>query len=110
VEKERPLAVVDGENTRRSRWPNLSKHELLERARKWAEREGVDLIVVFDGPAPDDGPDVVSVPYADDEIVRIVEEHDERPVWLVTSDRELRRRVGQRAVKTLGGGRFAGQI
>jgi hypothetical protein len=109
VEKERPLVVVDAENARRSRWPNLSKHELLERARTWAKREGVDLIVVFDGQAPDEGPDVASAPHADDEIVRIVENHD-GPVWLVTSDRELRRRVGQKAVKTLGGGGFIGRI
>jgi hypothetical protein len=109
VEKERPLAVVDGENTRRSRWPNLSKHELLERARKWAKREGVDLMVVFDGRAPDDAPDVAWAPHADDEIVRIVQAHD-RPVWVVTSDRELRRRVGGRAEKIMGGGGFIGQI
>jgi hypothetical protein len=109
VKEDRPLVVVDAENARRSQWPNLSKHDLLERARQWAKREGVDLMVVFDGDAPDDGPDVASAPHADDEIVRIVRDHD-GPVWLVTSDRELRRRVGESAVKTLGGGRFVGQI
>jgi hypothetical protein len=109
VENRRPLVVVDAENVRRSRWPNLSKHDLLERARNWAKREGVDLMVVFDGHAPDDSPDVASAPHADDEIVRIVRDHD-GPVWLVTSDRELRRRAGEHAVKTLGGGGFVGQI
>jgi len=109
VENARPLAVVDAENVRRSRWPNLSKQELLERARRWAQREEVDLVVVFDGPAPEDAADVASAPHADDEIVRIVREHY-GPVWLATSDRELRRRVGERAVKTLGGGRFLGRI
>jgi hypothetical protein len=106
---DRPLVVVDAENARRSRWPNLSKHELLERARKWAKREGVDLLVVYDGSAPEDAPDVTSAPHADDEIVRIVTEH-EGPVWVVTSDRELRRRVGDRVEKTLGGGGFLAQI
>jgi hypothetical protein len=109
VEDIRPLVVVDAENARRSRWPNLSKHDLLERARKWAKREGVDLMVVFDGHAPDDTPDVASAPHADDAIVRIVSAHD-GPVWLVTSDRGLRRRVGEIAVKTMGGGGFVGQI
>jgi hypothetical protein len=109
VEDARPLVVVDAENARRSRWPNLSKHDLLERARKWAKREGVDLMVVFDGQAPEESPDVASAPHADDEIVRIVREHD-GPVWLVTSDRELRRRVRESAVKTLGGGGFVGRI
>jgi hypothetical protein len=105
----RPLVVVDAENARRSRWPNLSKHDLLERARKWAKREGVDLMVVFDGGAPDDADDVAWAPHADDEIARIVRDH-QGPVWLVTSDRELRRRAGESAVKTLGGGGFIGQI
>jgi hypothetical protein len=109
VQKKRPLVVVDAENVRRSLWPNLSKQNVLERARKWAKREGVDLIVVFDGHAPEDSPDVASAPSADDEIVRIVRDHD-GPVWLVTSDRELRRRAGENAVKTLGGGGFVGQI
>ena len=109
MDSKRPLVIVDAENARRSRWPNLSKHELLERARKWAKRGGVDLIVVFDGHAPDDGPDVASAPHADDEIVRIVQDHG-GPVWLVTSDRELRRRIGERATKILGGGGFVGQI
>jgi predicted RNA-binding protein with PIN domain len=109
VENERPLVVVDAENARRSRWPNLSKEELLERAREWAKREGVNLIVVFDGQSPEDGADVASAPHADDEIVRIVNEH-QGPVWVVTSDRELQRRVRERAVKTVGGGSFVGQI
>jgi hypothetical protein len=109
VENERPLVVVDAENARRSRWPNLSKHELLERARTWAKRQGVDLLVVFDGHAPDDAPDVASAPHADDEVVRIVHAHDGL-VWVVTSDRELRQRVGDRAAKLMGGGGFIGQI
>jgi hypothetical protein len=109
VEEARPLVVVDAENARRSRWPNLSKDALLERARRWAKREGVDLMVVFDGRATDEAADVVWAPHADDEIVRIVEDHN-GPIWLVTSDRELRQRTGNRAAKTFGGGGFLGQI
>ena len=30
------LVVVDAENVRRSRWPNLSREELVDRARAWA--------------------------------------------------------------------------
>jgi hypothetical protein len=41
--------------------------------------------------------------------VRIVHAHDGL-VWLVTSDRELRQRVGDRAAKLMGGGGFIGQI
>ena len=44
-----PLVVVDAENVRRSTWPNLSKEELVERCRAWANDEGMRLLVVFDG-------------------------------------------------------------
>jgi pseudouridylate synthase len=49
-----PLVIVDAENVRRSVWPNLSPEELVARARAWAAREGHDLLIVFDGPAPDE--------------------------------------------------------
>jgi hypothetical protein len=109
MSERRPLVVVDGENARRSRWPNVSKHDLLERARRWAKREGVDLLVVYDGHPPDDAPDVAGAPQADDAIVRIVEAHD-GPYWLVTSDRELRQRAGGAAERTIGGGGFLGLL
>jgi hypothetical protein len=32
------LVVVDAENVRRSRWPNISRQQLVERAREWAAR------------------------------------------------------------------------
>ena len=102
----RPLVVVDGENVRRSLWPNLSQSELVERARRWAEQEEKDLLVVFDGPAPEDAPDVLGTPYADDEIVSIATKAG-RPVWVATSDRELRRRLEGSVERLIGGGSFA---
>jgi hypothetical protein len=99
------LVVVDAENVRRSRWPNLSREELVGRARAWAAHEGHELLIVFDGPVPEDAPDVVGAPDADDEIVLITTKLA-APFWLVTSDRELRARVGDRAERTIGGGTF----
>jgi hypothetical protein len=101
-----PLVIVDAENVRRSVWPNLSPEELVARARAWAAREGHDLLVVFDGAAPEDAPDLVSSPYADDEIVRVAEEA-EGPLWVVTSDRGLRARLTGLVERVLGGGSFA---
>jgi hypothetical protein len=101
-----PLVIVDAENVRRSVWPNLAPEELVARARAWAAREGHDLLIVFDGPAPEEAPDLVSSPYADDEIVRVAEEA-EGPLWVVTSDRGLRARLTGLADRLLGGGAFA---
>jgi hypothetical protein len=101
-----PFVIVDAENVRRSLWPNLSREELVARARAWAAREGHDLLIVFDGPAPEEAPDLVGSPYADDEIVRLAEEAP-RPLWVVTSDRGLRARLEGRADRVIGGGQFA---
>jgi predicted RNA-binding protein with PIN domain len=103
-----PVALVDAENVRRSKWPNLTREELLDRARRWAGREGVRVIVVFDGEAPEvDTPDVVGSDSgsADDRIVRLAATL-EGPIWVVTSDRELRDRVGRNAARVIGGGAF----
>jgi hypothetical protein len=101
----RPLVIVDAENVRRSAWPNVGRAELLGRARNWAEREGLDLLVVFDGEPPESAADVAAAPSADDEIARIAAA-TEREHWLVTSDRELRTRAGSRAARVIGGGSF----
>jgi len=103
------LVVVDAENARRSLWPNLSREELVRRARVWAAREGHELLVVFDGPAPEDAPDLVASPNADDAIVQLAGGL-ERPWWLVTSDRGLRARVGEAPERLLGGGTFVRTI
>jgi hypothetical protein len=97
--------LVDAENVRRSRWPNLSKTDLVARCRAWTAKEGMTLLVVFDGPPPDDSPDLVAgTPTADDWLAANAAEHT--PYWLVTSDRELRRRAGAQAERVVGGGTF----
>src|SRR5947208_3622923 len=101
----RPVVIVDAENVRRSLWPNLSCEELVERVRAWAAREGHDVRIVFDTPPPENAPDLVGSNYADDEIVRLANEL-EGPVWVVTSDRELRARLPGRVDRIIGGGRF----
>jgi hypothetical protein len=100
------FVVVDAENVRRSLWPNLTPIELVARSRSWAAREGHKLLVVFDGPPPEDAPDLEGVAHADDEIAARVE-RAEGEVWVVTSDRELRRRVADRVERIVGGGTFA---
>jgi hypothetical protein len=99
--------IVDAENVRRSKWPNLSREELVERSRKWAAENGHNLLVVFDGPAPEEAPDLVSAANADDWIAANASAR--APYWLVTSDRELRRRAAD-AERTIGGGTFVREI
>ena len=99
--------VVDAENVRRSAWPNRSKEELVALTRAWAEREGFDLLVVFDGPPPEEGPDLLGSGSrsADDVIAELP-----GPFWLATSDRALRERVGDRAERVVGGGSFLREV
>jgi hypothetical protein len=87
--------LVDAENVRRSLWPNLGREELSERAAAWGSDHGHDVVVVWEGSES-----------ADDRIAREVTEI-EPPIWVVTSDRELRRRVHPYAERILGGGSFA---
>jgi hypothetical protein len=47
------IVLVDAPNVRRSLWPNLSPERLVELLARWAEREGVEAVAVFDGPAPE---------------------------------------------------------
>ena len=99
----RTRIVVDAENVRRSTWPNFSKRELVSRARAWAREEDADLLVVFDGAAPEEAGDLLGsgARSADDVIAGL-----EGPFWLVTSDRALRERVGERGERLIGGGSF----
>ena len=87
--------LVDAENVPSSLWPNLSRRELVKRANAWGSREGHDIVVVFEGAQS-----------ADDEIVELASVH-EGPLWVVTSDRELRHRVAPFADRIIGGGSFA---
>lgn len=96
--------LVDARNVLRSVWPNLAEREVVERTRAWAEREGVEAEIVFDGRAPEGGIGS-GAESADDWIARRAGELD--AYWLVTSDRELRERAGGRAERTIGGGAFA---
>jgi hypothetical protein len=95
---------VDARNVLRSLWPNLKEHEVVEATREWAAREGVEPEIVFDGPAPEGGIGT-GAESADDWIARRARELD--AYWLVTSDRELRERAGNRAERVIGGGAFA---
>jgi hypothetical protein len=105
----RLTVLVDAENVRRSRWPNLSRRELVERCRTWADGRGFDLLVVFDGPAPQRADDLVAgEPSADDWLAEHAAEHE--PYWLVTSDRELRERAGEHAERIVGGGAFLAEL
>jgi len=102
--------IVDGQNVRRSRWPNIPERELVDLVRAWAEREGLRPLIVFDGPAPVEADDVIGTgrETADDWIAREASRY--APYWLVTSDRELRERAGGGAERVIGGGAFAGEI
>ena len=47
--------LVDARNVQRSQWPNVPEDELVERARAWADRHDSELVLVFDGKAPEAG-------------------------------------------------------
>jgi hypothetical protein len=102
------VVLVDARNVLRSRWPNVPEAELVERVRTWAERAGLNAVIVFDGQAPEGGVGTKGES-ADDWIARAAGEVEE-PYWLVTSDRELRERAGGRAERTIGGGAFLGEL
>jgi predicted RNA-binding protein with PIN domain len=90
--------LVDGENVRRSLWPNIPTDELEDLTARWGEKHGHEARVVWEGSET-----------ADDRIAREVGELDP-PVWVVTSDRGLRDRVGDRAERIIGGGSFAREL
>lgn len=90
--------LVDGENVRRSVWPNMSRTELEQHTREWGREHGHEVIVVWEGPGT-----------ADDKIAREVRELPP-PLWVVTSDRGLRLRVAEYAERIIGGGSFAREL
>jgi predicted RNA-binding protein with PIN domain len=102
------VVLVDGRNVMRSRWPNVPEMELLERVQQWAEGEGVEAVIVFDGNAPE-GAIGTKAESADDWIAREADSL-EGSYWLVTSDRELRERAGGRAERVIGGGAFLREL
>jgi predicted RNA-binding protein with PIN domain len=90
--------LVDAENVRRSLWPNIPKNELVELVDAWADAHGHHVEVVWEGAET-----------ADDRIAGKVAELD-GPVWVVTSDRELRERVAPHVERIVGGGTFAREL
>jgi predicted RNA-binding protein with PIN domain len=90
--------LVDAENVRRSLWPNMPGDELEQRSEAWAEQEGHDVQVVWEGAES-----------GDDQIARLADEL-EPPIWVVTSDRGLRARVRGHAERIIGGGSFAREL
>jgi hypothetical protein len=92
------IVLVDAENVRRSLWPNMPGDELEQRGEDWAAQEGHQLQVVWEESES-----------GDDQIARLVTEL-EPPVWVVTSDRELRERVRDHAERIIGGGAFAREL
>jgi predicted RNA-binding protein with PIN domain len=115
--------LVDARNVLRSQWPNLPGQELVERCRAWAEREDVRVVAAFDGRAPgglvgeralDELLTLAGTgsESADDWLTRraatLAEAGEEH--WLVTSDRELRRRAGKGASRLIGGGGFLREL
>jgi hypothetical protein len=102
--------VVDAENVRRSTWPNVRPERLVELVRAWAKGHAMRAVVVFDGRAPVEAPDVVATRHesADDWIARNATSF--APYWLVTSDRRLRERAGGGAERIVGGGSFLREL
>jgi hypothetical protein len=90
--------LIDGENVRRSVWPNIPRADLAALAEAWASENGHEALVVWEGAES-----------ADDRIARDVREVDP-PVWVVTSDRELRGRVERYVERVVGGGSFAREL
>ena len=83
---------------RRSLWPNIPRDELTELVERWAESEGVDARLIWEGTET-----------ADDRIAREAADLD-GPYWLVTSDRGLRERAAAKADRVIGGGSFAREL
>jgi hypothetical protein len=104
------VVLVDAENVRRSVWPNISDRRLVDLCAGWSERHGRRVVLVFDGRGPEGRGrcETVTAPDADDWIADAAVRLER--YWLVTSDRELRERAGERATRVIGGGGFAREL
>ena len=107
--------LVDARNVQRSQWPNVPDDEVVLRAREWAGRHDAELVLVFDGKAPDAGVGTKRLDErttvvgtggesADDWLIR--EAPGYPGAWLVTSDRALREAAGKSSGRIVGGGAF----
>lgn len=115
----RRTIIVDGQNVRRSTWPNVEEQRLVDELERWAssEHDDAELVVFFDARsavARSGGrADVRLVPYADDELVTLARERAGAGyvVLVATSDRELRRRLEAVGAEIpWGGGRLLGEL
>ena len=93
--------LVDAENVRRSRWPNLTRDELEERCREWGRANSTAVFVVWEAPQSADHTIAALAPEL--AAARV-------PYRLVTSDRALRERAGASADEVVGGGRFLSEL
>jgi predicted RNA-binding protein with PIN domain len=103
--------LVDGENVRRSRWPNVPRARLVEVCAAWAADRGHEAVVVFDVEGPE-GAIGSGAETADEWIARRAGElaRGGSPYWLVTSDRALREIAGAAAERIVGGGSFLREL
>jgi hypothetical protein len=92
-----PIVLIDGENVRRSAWPNVSRTDLVRLVEAWAGRQGLEARIYWE-----------SDETADDAIAREATSLDR--YWLVSSDHGLRQRAGGRAERVIGGGAFLRQL
>jgi hypothetical protein len=115
----RRTIIVDGQNVRRSTWPNVEEPRLVEAVEWWAasEHDDAEVVVFFDGREPvADSTSRVEVRvggYADDELVSLARERVRagHVVLVATSDRELRRRLEKVGAEVpWGGGRLLGEL
>jgi hypothetical protein len=123
VSPDEPLVLVDAPNVMRSRWPNTRDDRFVELVREWAEQEGVRVVAVFDGRAPEETTGVQELDErtavvgtgresADDWIAEHARKmaREGHRLWLVSSDRRLRERVADHVEHVIGGGSFAGRL
>ena len=119
------LVVVDGNNVMGSRpdgwWKDRAgaARRLVSQLGEWAARSDRDVLAIFDGPEPDglEAPPRVEVRFAqrrgrnaaDDDIAAFVADH-EAPITVVTSDRELARRVRERGAEVVGARELLDQL
>jgi predicted RNA-binding protein with PIN domain len=119
------LIVVDGNNVMGSRpdgwWKDRAgaARRLVGQLGEWAARGDRDVLVIFDGAEPEglEAPDRVEVRFArrrgrdaaDDDIAAFVAGHDD-PVRVVTSDRELARRVREQGAEVVGARELLDQL
>ena len=76
----------------------MSREDLAEWVAVWGQTHGYDVSVVWEGAMS-----------ADDAIAERVSKLD-APIWVVTSDRDLRDRVAPYAERLLGGGSFVREL